>query len=511
MGPTKILLADDDLDHLNLIRDLLTRERAAVEVTTVSTRSEFLAEVNRTSFDCVVLDYHLPPHTAPDLLRDLDRYQPGVPRIVVSSSEEQAIVINSVREGALDFVQKHNAIECEVLWDRIDSAMRMAKTERVEKRELDRRLRALETRAKLDALTGVLNRGGAEMALERVRRTGDRRALTSVTFVDLDHFKRVNDELGHDEGDRVLREAAGVLRELANGGTLVARWGGEEFLLVRNCANLCEAWNFGETIRRTISERVKLPSQLLPQTASIGVDLVPSEQLCVDIVRRADQAMYLAKDGGRDRVCTWPMVRAMDVAHECATFTGKTVQQRLQMLIRRLWNELGGIQREHACEHGQQVGQLVMAIARELPLSNRSLDALKLAAENHDIGKVGVPEELLALPRALTSNERQFINEHARFGAELLRACGADDVACSIVQHHHDRFDRREDRCASEPPLAAEILCACDAAITIMSDRPYSKARTRDQMLAELSVERGMQFHPKVVDAMSRAIRPMAA
>lgn len=511
MACTRILLADDDRDHLTLIKGLLTSERQTARVTTVSNRIDFLEAIHAGPYDCVIVDYNLPPYTAPDLLRDLDRYQPGVPRIVVSSSEEQRVVIDSVRQGAADFVQKHEAIGTSVLWDRIDAAIGASRAERIEKRAMDRRLRALERRAQLDPLTGVLNRHGAELALGSARRQGDRRASTTIIFVDLDHFKRVNDHLGHNEGDRILREAAAVLSDFAKGGGIVARWGGEEFLLIRQSDSLAQGWIFGDRIRRAISERVRLPEPLGPQTASVGVDVVPSSELSVDIVRRADQAMYLAKEGGRNRVCTYPMVRAIDAAHECASLSGSGVQDCVRMTIERLWSDLGQTQREHTGVHGRDVRDLTMRVAKECAGKECPIDSLRLASENHDVGKVGVPEDVLALPRGLTADERRFINEHAKLGAEILRACGGDERAAAIVERHHARYDQRPHEASSDSPDPAEIVCACDAAVTIMSGRPYAPARSREEMLAELSIERGRQFHPKVIDAMHRVASRAAA
>lgn len=511
MGCTRILLADDDADHLSLLKSSLQEGRKETRVTTVSNREDFLTAIHEGEFDCVVLDYNLPPHTAPDLLRDLDRYQPGVPRIVVSSSEEQRVVIESVRQGAADFVQKHEAMQGGALWSRIDATIRAANAERVEKRALNRRLHALEQRSQLDPLTGVLNRRGAEAALDATRRHSDRRVHSSIIFMDLDHFKRVNDSMGHAEGDRVLRDAASVLREFGKGGGIVARWGGEEFILVRKSDTLDGAWNFADQIRQAIKDQVRLPDHLSPQTVSIGVDVLPSLELSVEAVRRADHAMYLAKENGRDRVCTWPMVRAIEAAHACGAEAGISVEQRLERMLQMLWHELGTTQRDHTGEHGRRVRDVVLGVAHE-SFTGRWTDAtLKLASEHHDIGKVGVPEDVLALPRVLSADERRFINEHARIGADILRACGAGETPASIVERHHLRFDERLGIAERSEPTAEELVCACDAAVTIMSERPYSKARTSERMLQELSMERGRQFHPQVIDGLKKAMTGRAA
>lgn len=500
MLQTRILLAEDDRDHQRLLRLSLVGGRSAVEVTTVSNRGELLHAARNSAFDCIVMDFNLPPHTAPELLADLNGLQEDVPRIVISSSEDQRIVVESIRHGVSDFVHKEDAIDGKTLWNRIETAISDSRAKRLERRQINRRLKSLARQAQYDPLTGLLNRGAIEAALESRTRKGDRRQNTGVIFIDLDHFKRINDELGHSEGDRVLTEAAAVVREHARKADIAARWGGEEFVVLRQSDTVADAWIWADTLRRDIAARVRLPDHLGPQTASVGVEVVPAGELGLGTITRADHAMYLAKESGRDRVCTWPMVYAMNLAYDLGTDALLCPRERLRALLQRLRATLGETQLDHTGPHGVRVQRLSERVVRNLA-GVAGEDQLSLAAEFHDIGKVGVPERLLALPRLLTEDERRFIGEHSRFGAELLSAAGATEEASKTVRHHHHRFDLAAED-ADRPPSHAAIVSVCDAAVSMLSTRPYTRPREAPQVLAVLHSERGRQFHPGVVDAI---------
>jgi HD-GYP domain-containing protein (c-di-GMP phosphodiesterase class II) len=291
---------------------------------------------------------------------------------------------------------------------------------------------------------------------------------------------------------------------------VVARWGGEEFVVLGQGDTEADAWIWADRVRRAIAAAISLEGSKDPLTASIGVVVVPTDEFGEAAISRADQAMYLAKESGRNRVCTWRMVTAIDAAHLAQMQASMTPRQRLRAVVDHLHGDLGRTQSEHLGVHGREVRELAMRVGRMMIKDRDELHDLEVAAEFHDIGKVGIPESLLALPRRLTEEERRFMDEHARFGAEVIRACGASERAARMVEEHHRRFDA----CAEhgEPiSMGAMILGACDAVVTMQSRRPYGEPRTPTQALAELRAERGRQFDPDVVDTLQFVSHPAAA
>jgi diguanylate cyclase (GGDEF)-like protein len=151
----------------------------------------------------------------------------------------------------------------------------------------------------LDGLTNVLNRHGIERFVENLEIT---RTPASVIVIDIDHFKRVNDERGHYGGDRVLRTMGDILRSHTRNTDGLARWGGEEFVLVCPGASLSSAADLAEKLRHRIMETNFIPEDPLPITASFGVAASRPDQSFDDVFQQADQALYLAKSRGRNCV-----------------------------------------------------------------------------------------------------------------------------------------------------------------------------------------------------------------
>jgi diguanylate cyclase (GGDEF)-like protein len=157
-----------------------------------------------------------------------------------------------------------------------------------------------------DPLTRLLNRRGLEGALYISLAQAGRQGLPSAAImVDIDHFKEINDSFGHETGDHVIRQVAGILQQMSRASDVVARTGGEEYLLILPATTLDAARILAERIRAAIGERPLLvDQQRIPVTVSLGVACVTGEVDLDELSHEADRAMYLAKRGGRNRVAS---------------------------------------------------------------------------------------------------------------------------------------------------------------------------------------------------------------
>lgn len=163
--------------------------------------------------------------------------------------------------------------------------------------------RRLEQSATTDPLTGLLNRRGMDALLRAENaRSVRHRGSYAVLMADLDHFKRVNDTHGHDVGDQVLQELGTRLRGSVRTEDQVARWGGEEFLVLLPGADEATAWRVAEKIRRRIGDAPFATSVgALPVSISLGASVGQGQANFDPVVRLADQALYQAKGAGRNR------------------------------------------------------------------------------------------------------------------------------------------------------------------------------------------------------------------
>jgi diguanylate cyclase (GGDEF)-like protein len=367
-------------------------------------------------------------------------------------------------------------------------------------------------RATVDRLTGVANRQSLLAALfaetERASRYG--RPL-SVAFVDIDHFKSVNDTYGHAVGDIVLRGVAQALAANLRTSDMIGRYGGEEFMLILTETNIEEGATLTEKLR-TLVQRQQFAIEGagdIAVTISIGIAGGSGNQLRMDtLVRDADAAMYSAKSLGRNQTYVFaepdddarvPRAPISAAGRARAVEIGQRARDASMAALTSVLNPL-----PHYRGHPSAlIASIVVSLARQLQLSDAEIDRLRVAALLHDVGKVAVPEEILEKPSALTSAEWRTVVQHPRIGQVILEQAAALKDAVPIILHHHERyaghgypFGLR----ANEIPLGARIVAIADAYDAMTNDRPYKRAISHDQAIAELRRHSGTQFDPELVE-----------
>jgi putative nucleotidyltransferase with HDIG domain len=159
----------------------------------------------------------------------------------------------------------------------------------------------------------------------------------------------------------------------------------------------------------------------------------------------------------------------------------------------------------YTAAHAREVEDLAERVGARLGLAGEELRTVRYAALLHDIGKIGIPSEILNKPSKLTEEEFEQIKQHTVIGARMLERIPFFEHVHPLVRSAHERWDGRgyPDRlAASEIPLGARIICACDAFHAMTSDRPYRVAMPATEAIAELDRNSGRQFDPAVIDAL---------
>ncbi|MBP7936129.1 MAG: diguanylate cyclase [Phycisphaerae bacterium] len=512
MWKPRVLIAEDNPDHQRLLELSLTGTGQEVELSVVSSGEDLLRLIAKRSFDCLVLDFNLPDHRADQLLPLIAERGCECPVIVVSSSLGQQVVVQSMRSGSTDFVPKSEAIQGDTLWRRIQVALDHKRRRAHRQRQIERRVKRLARLAESDLLTGLSNRLYLHRVLNGRRHHFDRRGTVCGVMLDLDRFKAVNDTYGHLCGDMVLREIGGVLRASARPDDILCRWGGEEFLVVMPRTSLGTCWLWADQLRRTIRQlRLTWSGTPVPMTVSVGVAEAPASFSREELVGRADQALYMAKSRGRDRVCSWAMVVLERLLDDDEVLTAGDLQQQIQTMVAKAGDALGPTQRDHLLAHSTRVATLARQIGVEMGFSTKGSDALRLAGLSHDLGKFIIPEDILAKPSALSGEEWALCEQHSMIGADICGCLGMGDGTTEHIRHHHCRYDgngRYRGLRKDEVTLGSRILAAADAYDAMTSWRSYQRARSPQDAIRELLRERGGQFHPDVVDAAVRLLSP---
>jgi diguanylate cyclase (GGDEF)-like protein len=303
--PAVILVADDEPVNLSLIKRRLEWEHFTIH--TARHGGEAVERAQELIPDLIILDVMMPVLDglqACRLLKENARTR-DIPVIFLSALDDTDTKVSGLALGANDYISK--PFRAEELIARVQVAIRL-------KRERDRlRMRAEEARLRAeaaremsmsDALTGLLNRYGLQRSLQRNLSEARRynRSL-SCLMIDIDHFKAINDTYGHRAGDVALMQVARVLTEAVRGSDVVIRYGGEEFLILTPETPLEGALALGEKIRHAASARLFGDGErVFPLTLSVGAAQLGDAESGYDMVARADDALYHAKEAGRNRV-----------------------------------------------------------------------------------------------------------------------------------------------------------------------------------------------------------------
>src|SRR6478752_7701069 len=366
-------------------------------------------------------------------------------------------------------------------------------------------------RATIDRMTGVVNRQAVLAALfAEVERASRYERPLCVAFVDIDHFKVVNDSYGHAAGDVVLRGVAQTIAEHLRTSDMIGRYGGEEFMLILTETTVEEGATLSEKLRKLV-ERLRFSVEgnpALSVTVSIGIVGGSGQQLRMEnLVRDADAAMYSAKSLGRNQTYIFeepdedarvPRAPISNQGRARAIEIGRKARDAATDILTSYISPLP----HYRGQPSALIASIVVQMARRLELPDTEIDRIRVAALLHDVGKVAVPEEILDKPAPLSSAEWRSVVQHPRIGQVILEHAAALRDAVPIILHHHERFAGHGypyGLRAAEIPLGARIVAIADAYDAMTHDRPYKPAMSHDAAIVELQQHAGTQFDPELV------------
>ncbi|HEY9899672.1 MAG TPA: diguanylate cyclase [Pantanalinema sp.] len=326
----------------------------------------------------------------------------------------------------------------------------------------------------------------------------------SLLMVDLDHFKSINDNHGHQAGDMVLKEAAAMLKESLKPTDLAARYGGEEFTIILPQTAEDEAFAIAERLRLTLADKeIPIsPARSLKVTASIGLaSLTPDVTTPKELINRADAALYAAKNAGRNRV-----VRATGPAAEAVNAIGapRKGSQEMFLALARALSAAIELRSPMLHGHSEAVGDLALRMGKALGLAADKQEALMIAGMLHDVGMLALPDSVLLKTSGLDDHEWEQMKSHSQAGVTILSRFSTFAGLREAVLYHHERWDGRgypEGLSAGDIPLGAQILALCDT-YDALTRQGYAFGPSMEQAEAIAEIRRcaGTQFNPELVE-----------
>src|ERR1700682_6354994 len=377
----------------------------------------------------------------------------------------------------------------------------------------------------------------------------------SLVLMDLDRFKFVNDFYGHLDGDIVLQRVAHILDQNCRRSDVVARYGGDEFVILMPETDAEQSHQLAAKLRSWIASDPVLREKNV--TSSFGVATFPTHgSTPQELIQVADASMYLSKHQGGNAVSTadhfnpdeskqWKrdvLEAYLGVTLKRQFTTGPDafveIYSRIEQFARSL-SETGqmtsrpngnGVHKTTAssCEplppvvmdtltslalavdakdqftqgHSQKVSGYAVLIAEAMGLKDSEIEEIRLGGMLHDVGKVGIAESILNKCSPLNPDEWETMKRHVEYGAKLLEPLRGTERIREIVAHHQEFFDGSgypDGIAGSEIPLGARIVAIADAYDTITSERTYKKACPPEEACLELERCGGAQFDPGLV------------
>ena len=344
--------------------------------------------------------------------------------------------------------------------------------------ENQRTLSEAHGEARTDSLTGLRNRRCLMADLDMQLGLATRADPRALLLFDLDGFKEYNDAFGHPAGDGLLVRLAARLAEAVAAAGDAYRLGGDEL-----CVLVSPGRDGIDAVLAACSAALNERGEGFEVTSSFGVVVMPEEADTPTLaLQLADRRMYARKGG-----------RRMSAGRQSRDVLLRTLSERRPGLQVRL----------------RDIGELALAVGRELHLGPEGLDEVARAAELHDIGKIAVPDAILDKPGPLDPVEWSFMRRHPLIGERILLAAPALRPLARLVRSSHERWDGGgypDGLRGDEIPLGSRVVAVCDAFDAMTTERPYREPIPEGEAIAELRRCAATQFDPMVVEAFCRVL-----
>jgi len=383
----------------------------------------------------------------------------------------------------------------------------------------------LERQSRLDSLTEILNYRSLRecVDLEFIKARAENKTLI-IIVVNIDYFKILNNNAGHNFGDFILRKIGEMIKEEISENDIVGRHQADQFTILLIDSDYEKARDLSERLRKKIAEHLFQDKKHSSRaTISVGIASLKDDEAksVQELLNFSDLAIRQAKLRGRNTVVAYADLKEK---------TGKEIfqmeQDKISVIEKQLVNLADSSKKSYmeaakaliaALEakdpytkaHSLNVSTFATMIAEELSLSEQQIEQISDAAQLHDIGKIGIPENILLKNGRLTKEEYEIVKQHPLISIQILKRIKYMESELPIIQCHHERPDGKgypAGLLLIDIPLGAQIISVADSYDAMISLRPYRGALKVAEAVEELKKNAGTQFNPEVVIAFLKAL-----
>jgi len=392
---------------------------------------------------------------------------------IIQLIEKPGLIEENSEQEIFEIKLKDSNRWCEVSFSNVyynkKTAILVNAADITERKEAKQRLRYISFH---DTLTGLYNRAYLEEEMKRL--DTERQLPLSLIMIDLNGLKLVNDTYGHEKGDEMLKTAAEIVKNNCREEDIIARWGGDEFVILLPQTNEQQLDKICKRIKNSVRE---VHIKDIPLSLALGTSIKQEKfQDIGRVLKEAEDNMY------KNKLSERRSVRNSMLHTLLSTLQAKSYETE---------------------QHSQRMLVLAWKLGEKLGLSESELYRLELLITLHDIGKINIPEEILTKKGLLSETEWEMIKKHPEIGYRIAVATEEFSHVANDILSHHERWDGEgypKGLEGKEIPLLARIVAIVDAYDVMSNERPYKKAKSQDEIIEEFKNYSGSQFDPELVD-----------
>jgi diguanylate cyclase (GGDEF)-like protein/putative nucleotidyltransferase with HDIG domain len=463
INTSNIMIIDDSPIDRKVIRQIIEKNLPSVNVFEAEDGVNIHEKLISENIDMCILDIMMPIKDGFTVLKDMKEHclLKDIPVIVCTGINDSQAIVKALTLGAYDYFSK--PLSEEVMKVSLPLKVRNAI-------ELMKRNREISYLSYHDALTGLYNRRVYEEELKKINTIEN--LPISIIMADINGLKLINDTFGHDKGDMLLKRASLTIENSCRTQDIVARWGGDEFVILMPKTTEEEAEKIVKAIKDQCSNEKKSSIDV-----SIAFGWHTKKTLDEDItktLKNAEDNMY------RNKSLESESTRSNMINAIMNTLQEKNPREEM---------------------HSKRVSEICGEIGRAMNLSDIDLKKLKVAGLLHDIGKIAIGEGILNKPGKLTQLEWNEIERHPAIGYRILSTSHEMLELAEFILAHHEKWDGTgypRGLKGETIPKIARIIAIADSYDAMTSERAYRSALSEDIVLEEIRKNAAIQFDPKI-------------
>ncbi len=491
----EILVVDDELVMCELLSDLLKDKGFNVEY--VLSGQEGIDKVKERNFDVVITDLKMPDMSGIKVLEELKKYDQDMIIIVITGFPSFETVQSALRIGAYDYVSKpFNIDEISFTIIRAVAFRNLTRTNKRLMKELEEQNSKLEEKVKertkeLSLLYQIGQDISSSLKLDEVLSIIVDR-ISAVLDLDMCSILLVDKK----SDELLIRVARGLDKDIivqtrVKIGEPISGWVAQHKEAVW-VEDIEKDSRFTRRNNEKYYTHSFISAPLIVKGEIIGV---------INVNNKRSKQPFIEEDF---RFVKGIAVEAAIAVENARLYT--SLEETYMGAVMALTSAIDA-KDHYTCSHSEHVTEYAVAIAKEMGLSEEEAEEIRHACQLHDVGKIGVHDYILTKPGKLTIEEWEEMKQHSLKGAEILKPLIFLDGVIKLVAEHHERYDGKGYPFgikAEEITLGARIMAVADSFDAMVTDRPYRKAFSKEEALAEVKKNSGSQFDPKVVEAFLR-------